>query len=193
MPEPPLPDKVVAIDHALDAAGIRHAFGGALALAYYAEPRATIDIDVNVFVPPAQLDEVADALRLMGVGGDVDQRSVDREGQCRLWWNTTPIDVFFAYNPVHRAMERSARRVPFGDVDIPILSAEHLVVFKTLFARPKDWVDIEQVIITHPAIGRGEILGWVHRLIGPDDDRGRRLEEMMRSLLGPATDQPSDG
>src|SRR5258708_1543603 len=123
MPEPSLPDKVVAIDHALDAAGMRHAFGGALALAYYAEPRTTIDVDVNVFVPPARLGEVAGALGPMGVGGDVDQGSVDREGQCRLWWNTTPVDVFFAYNPLHRAMERSARRVPFGDVAIPILSA----------------------------------------------------------------------
>jgi len=44
---PSLPEKVVAIDSALT--GLPHAFGGALALAYYAEPRATVDIDVNVF------------------------------------------------------------------------------------------------------------------------------------------------
>jgi hypothetical protein len=46
-----LPEKVVAIDRALD--DVPHAFGGALALAYYAEPRATVDIDLNVFVPVA--------------------------------------------------------------------------------------------------------------------------------------------
>src|SRR5659263_502227 len=43
MTEPSLPDKVVALDRALDDASIDHAFGGALALAYYAEPRSTVD------------------------------------------------------------------------------------------------------------------------------------------------------
>ena len=36
-----------------------HAFGGALALAYYAEPAATIDIDLNVFVAVDRFDDVA--------------------------------------------------------------------------------------------------------------------------------------
>ena len=43
-------------------AKIPHAIGGALALAYYAEPRATIDIDLNVFVPPERWEEVVGAL-----------------------------------------------------------------------------------------------------------------------------------
>ena len=37
MAEPGLADKVVRVHDALDAAPITHAFGGALALAYYAE------------------------------------------------------------------------------------------------------------------------------------------------------------
>jgi hypothetical protein len=57
-----------------------------------------------------------------------------------------------------------------------------------VFARPKDWIDIEQVIVAHPAIGRGEILRWLRRLVKSDDPRTRRLEEMMRALLGPATE-----
>ena len=49
--DPSLPDKVVLVHGALNGRGINHAFGGALALAYYAEPRSTIDIDINVFAP----------------------------------------------------------------------------------------------------------------------------------------------
>ena len=37
-------------------------FGGALALAYYAEPRGTLDVDVNVFVP---LDRTGPVLALL--------------------------------------------------------------------------------------------------------------------------------
>ncbi|HEY7952208.1 MAG TPA: hypothetical protein VID70_04420 [Solirubrobacteraceae bacterium] len=55
MSEPSLPDKVLAIHRALAQAKVAHAFGGALALAYYAEPRGTIDIDLNVFTARASL------------------------------------------------------------------------------------------------------------------------------------------
>lgn len=45
------------VHDALDSAGLSHAFGGALALAWCVpEPRATADIDLNVFVPVDELD-----------------------------------------------------------------------------------------------------------------------------------------
>jgi|SRR3954468_3100122 len=47
---PPLADKVSSVGVALSEARIPHAFGGALAVAYYGEPRATGDIDVNIFI-----------------------------------------------------------------------------------------------------------------------------------------------
>ena len=60
--EPSLPDKVIAVHEALRKAKLPHAIGGALALAYYAEPRATIDIDLNVFVSPERWEDVVGAL-----------------------------------------------------------------------------------------------------------------------------------
>ena len=58
-----LPDKIVEIHRALDAADLPHAFGGALALAWCtARARGTIDIDLNVFVEVHALDRVLAAL-----------------------------------------------------------------------------------------------------------------------------------
>lgn len=48
--EPSLVAKVIEVDRSLRAAGIGHAFGGAIALAYCAQPRATKDIDINAVV-----------------------------------------------------------------------------------------------------------------------------------------------
>src|SRR5690606_21498825 len=46
-----LPAKILLVHAALDDAGLSHAFGGALALAWCTQrARGTIDIDVNVFV-----------------------------------------------------------------------------------------------------------------------------------------------
>jgi hypothetical protein len=33
-----------------------------------------------------------------------------------------------------------------GPVQIPILSPEHLIVCKVVFDRPKDWLDVEEMI-----------------------------------------------
>ncbi|MGI8921819.1 MAG: hypothetical protein ACR2HD_09165 [Solirubrobacteraceae bacterium] len=180
--EPSLPDKVVALDHALHAASVAHAFGGALALAYYAEPRATIDIDLNVFVSPARFLAVRDALGPLGVDGNVELAPVEAEGQCRLWWGRTPIDLFFAYDELHRAMRRCVRVVPFGDERIPILSPEHLVVCKAVFDRPKDWLDIEQVLVCVEVLDRDEISGWLQRIAGNDDPRTQRFDSLVHDL-----------
>ena len=64
-----LPEKIVALSEALES--VPHAFGGAIALAYYAEPRATIDIDLNVFVPAPRAREIATVLVPLGVAGEL--------------------------------------------------------------------------------------------------------------------------
>ena len=44
---------------ALEDNDIEYAIGGALALGYYATPRATVDVDINIFVPPRTgLDQI---------------------------------------------------------------------------------------------------------------------------------------
>ena len=179
MTEPSLPDKVVAIHDALRGARIRHAFGGALALAYYAEPRATIDIDLNVFVPPQRHGAVHAALRPLGVGDEVDEAALARDGQCRWWWGRTPVDVFFAYDELHDAMRREARTVPFGEARIPILSPEHLSVCKAVFDRAKDWLDIEQILVCEADLDVAAIERWLTRIAGAGDRRTQRFGELV--------------
>ena len=184
MSEPTLPDKIVAIHDRLDDARIPHAFGGALALAYYAEPRATDDVDVNVFVPPTRFPAVSEALAPLGVGGDIEAGALDDEGQCRLWWGRSPIDLFFAYDELHDAMRRGTRTVPFGDDKLPILGPEHLIVCKAVFDRPKDWLDIEQVLVCVDPLDVDDISAWLGRIVGVGDGRAKRFEAMAVELLG---------
>ena len=174
-----LAERVIAIDRAL--VEVPHAFGGALALAYYAEPRATIDIDVNVFVPAARFAEVAEPLA--SLGADVDDPAiadlVARDGQVRVMWDATPIDLFFAYDPFHDAAAQARQTVPFADGSIPILAAEHLIVCKAVFNRGKDWVDIESVLELGPSLDAAEVLRWVGRLAGDEDPRYERIAGLL--------------
>lgn len=170
-----LPEKVVALEVGL--VDIPHAFGGALALAYYAEPRATIDIDLNVFLPEGRAQEVADALMPLGVTGSVDRAS--RDGQARWWWGENPIDLFFSYDRFHEAAARAVRVVPFADTTIPILAADHLVVCKVVFDRAKDWVDIDAMRDEGTALDVAEILRWVGRICGDTDPRFDRVAAVL--------------
>ena len=160
------------------AAKIPHAIGGALALAYYAEPRATIDIDLNVFVAPDRWEDVMEALKPLGVAVGVDGETIARDGQCRLWWGSNPVDVFFSNVPIHEAMPKRVRRLPFGGETLPFVAPEHLAVFKAMFARPKDWIDIEQMLLATDGIDAYEIEWWLEQIVGEDDPRLARLKEL---------------
>lgn len=174
-----LADRVLLIDATLTE--VPHAFGGALALAYYAEPRSTIDIDLNLFVPSTEFSDVAGLL--VAIGARADDADVEararRDGQVRVWWDTTPIDLFFAYDAFHRAAAAAVHRVPFGDRDIPVLAVEHLITCKVVFDRPKDWVDIDAIVADGTAVRVAEVLRWVGRVLGDDDPRYDRIAAVL--------------
>ena len=173
-----LAERVVALEHALDR--VPHAFGGALALAYYAEPRATVDIDLNIFLPADDFEVVASILRPLGVAVDDDVASVIAgDGQARVLWDETPVDLFFAYDPFHDAAAKRRRVVPFADTTITILAPEHLIVCKTIFNRARDWVDIDAMRELGLAIDHAEVLRWVGRIAGDDDPRFDRIAAVL--------------
>jgi len=172
------------LDEALDAAGIGHAFGGALALAYYAEPRATIDIDVNLFVDPQRYREVLAVLEPLGIDRAPAEDTVLRDGQGRLWWGRNPVDLFFAYHGLHDAMRDRTRTVPFGDDEIPIIAPEHLLTAKVLFNRAKDWLDIEQMLVTVSGLDMDEVWRWLDEFLPPDDERLDHMRRVQQEALG---------
>jgi hypothetical protein len=149
MTSPPtrLVDRIVAVCESLDRTDIPWALGGALALAYATnEPRGTRDIDVNVFVGSADARKVFAALPRGVAFADADIVEASERDQVRLWWDSTPIDVFFANDPFHFEVATRCRVVPFEGRRITVLSAEDLAVFKALFDRSKDWADIEAML-----------------------------------------------
>ena len=56
------PEVARALADVLEREALPYAIGGALALGFYALPRATADVDLNVFLPPAAIDQVLRAL-----------------------------------------------------------------------------------------------------------------------------------
>ena len=168
-----LADKILELHAALETAALPHAFGGALALAYCtSEPRGTKDIDVNVFIGIERLDELAVALPRTIEIADADRAALAHDGQTRLWWGGTPVDVFLSNHPFHAHAQASARSVPFAGVDdLPVLACADLAVFKAFFAHAKDAVDVA-AMVTAGAVDRADLERTVVALLG-DGERAR--------------------
>ena len=175
-----LVEQIADLHREFAAAEIAHAFGGALALAWCTErARATIDIDVNVFVSVDQADAVYDALPAGIDVSKADRDAISRDGQTRLWWDKTPVDIFFNTTDFHVAAAGRARIEEFAGEHVPFLACRDLAVFKAFFNRTKDWADLEEM---HAAgsLDIENVLGVLAHYLGADDDRLERL----RSLAG---------
>ena len=179
-----LPERLLELHRALAARRIPHAFGGAIALAYWTlDPRGTSDIDVNVFVPSADARRVLDALPegVARPAGTAD--AIARDGQVRLWWDETPVDLFFDYAPVHADARRHRRTVPFQGTDIPVLGPDELTVFKVMFDRTRDWADVE-ALAANRAFDVEAVATALRTMLAADDPRIARLRATVAAVAG---------
>jgi hypothetical protein len=164
-------EKMIVLHDALVVAEIDHAFGGALALAWCTEQaRGTIDIDINLFVPPSEREAVLASLPAPIEVSDADRASIDRDGQVRLFWDDNPVDLFFNTTPFHEAVAERVRWEPFAGQELPFLGCQDLAVFKVLFNRGRDWVDLE-AMRQAGTFDIEHVLGVVVHYLGPDDER----------------------
>jgi len=173
-----LVEKLLAIHDALTEAGLAHAFGGAIALAYCTEePRGTRDLDVNIFIDASQAGSVLASLPGAVRVTKKDIAQVKRDGQARLRWDDTPIDVFLNNIPLHDVVASSVVWVPLEGRDIPVLDCASLVIFKAFFDRTKDWADIEAISIATPE-DIEDAATTISDLVGESDPAAKKLKAL---------------
>jgi hypothetical protein len=156
MPGPTeLQRKVIAVHLCLAEAGLPHAIGGAVALGIYAEPRPTVDIDVNVFVAAEREPAVHAALAAVD----------DPAGE-------HPVHLFFSDDELHEAMRGAVREAALAGETIPLVAPEHLAVRKALIGREKDWTDIAAIVAAVEDFDTAEVERWLRELGGEKTQAG---------------------
>jgi hypothetical protein len=171
-------EKIVAVHKHLTTSQIDHAFGGAIALGYHVEaPRATADIDLNITADTGRARLVLRALPPEVSWAKADVAQIERDGQTRLFWDRTPLDLFFPQHELHGVVASRLEQVPFAATTIPIVSATDLCIFKAMFDRTKDWADIEAMLV-YGEVDRVEVRSWLTRLLGDDDQRVAHLDRL---------------
>ena len=173
-----LVEKILALSEALNNSEFDYAFGGALALAFHVEePRGTRDIDVNIFASVGDGERVCQVLPQAIVCAPADLVELQRSGQVRLFWGDTPIDIFLSTTEFHRVVLANLASGLLGNIEIPILGATELAVFKAFFNRTKDWADIEAMVECN-SVQIVDVVDWITRLFGAHDERIERLRKL---------------
>ena len=164
----------------LDSAGYRYALGGAIALAYWAAPRATVDVDVGVDAAPMSAPDLVRVL--VDAGFEIDEaRALDAasRGDFGARYQGVRVDVFLTVLPMTESALLRRVEVPMGSTRVFILSAEDVALHKLLFGRTKDFADLERLFAV-----QGERLDfayldhWVSATFDEGDARVVRYREL---------------
>ncbi len=172
-PAEPL-DAALSIAEVFERTKIPYAIGGALALGLWGIPRATADVDMNIFVTNEQLPAALAALGTLGISSDEQEvlRRVEKDGMFVVRHGAFRIDVFTPSIEFSWEAERTSVKQQIGGRCARFLSAEALAVFKLLFFRAKDLVDLERLVAVQ---GQRLNVGYVRRhlveMMGEDDPR----------------------
>lgn len=152
---PPAPnalhEALAALASVLNGAGVRWYVFGAQAVVAYGRPRLTADIDVTVDVRLESWRELEAPLLTAGFSPRPDdlQAFVERTRVLPVVHEASgvPVDLVLA-GPVGLEQEflGRARPVDMGGLQVPVITAEDLIVTKVLSGRPKDLDDVQGIV-----------------------------------------------
>ena len=173
--------KAVELGASFERHGVPYAIGGALAYGVWGIPRATLDVDINVFVDETALAPVVTALESLGVVLDAKQAEHDAaaQGMFVVRYDGYRVDVFTASIPFCAEAARTRVSVSIESRAAWFLSAESVAVFKMLFYRPKDLVDLERLVAVRGAdLDVGYVRQQLVDTVGLEDLRITRWDQL---------------
>ena len=177
----------VALVDALSTAGIPCAIGGALALGVWGYPRGTTDVDLNAFVFDDAYGHLLDVLAAAGCHFQRERALAQAHDGDTVVMQHGPwrVDVFVPTIPFYELAQRRVRMATFRSRSLPFLDPESLAVFKLLFFRGKDRIDLEHLV----AAARSDLdHAWVRAqivdMLGDDDPRVPEWDRIVREHGG---------
>jgi len=129
--------------------GIPYVITGGIAVGVWGEPRFTRDLDVTVLVPLGEEERVIEKVLSRFPPRMTDAKEFALKHRVLLvkvrGWE---VDISFGLPGYEEAAIRRAVPYDLGEGKaIKICSAEDLIIHKAISGRPRDWEDIEGVLI----------------------------------------------
>lgn len=156
---------LAALQRLLARFGDRGMVIGGIAASLLGQPRLTADIDAVILLDIAELPRLLEAAAIEGLIPRIDDaEAFARQNRVLLLQHEEsgiPVDISLGTLPFEKeAVERSVVRM-VGGVDIRLPTPEDLVILKAVAHRPKDLLDIQAILESHPDLDRERVRRWV--------------------------------
>ena len=154
-----------ALNEAIAASGIEHAYLGAFAAIAWGRLRSTSDLDIVIGFVPEDWERLKAELtrrggRLGKGTGPTDPSDVLPDIMA-CWIGSAPairIDIFLAKTDFEREALATAKDATVFDTPIRVVKAEASVIYKLLASRAKDILDVEAIFEARREAG--DMLDW---------------------------------
>jgi hypothetical protein len=170
--------------------GIPYALMGGLAVRIHALPRATFDVDFTALLDRSRLPSLYDLVEGLGHsipeaqrGGWLDTVRGLPVVKFVVWGGESAIDVdvFLAETDFQREVLRRRQRQEIDHFQSWFVTPEDLILLKLLAARPKDLVDVNDILFIQGTLDEDYLRRWAPQL-GIEralDDALRRQREAL--------------
>lgn len=160
---------------AIEEAKLAHALMGGYAVVTWGVPRATYDVDVLVESSAERLARCFAACERRGFEVDEIYKKGWRDHvrdmplvKVRLYRDGRSVtsDLFVVTTPLQDASfaRRCEVRVPSLGKSVPVVSPADLILFKLLAGRPKDRIDVQNVLTVQGVPDPEYLRAWAQRL-----------------------------
>lgn len=152
-PDPPLLQALAALDRALTELGVPFMIIGGIAVIARGVPRQTIDIDATVLGREVTLGDLFGKLEAQGIIPRIaDAEEFARRQQVLLLQHRpsgTKLEVSLAWLPFEEEAIGRSSAVAFRGIEVPVVQAQDLIVYKAVAWRDRDKADIERLLLLH--------------------------------------------
>ncbi len=170
MPENPLEKHSAALRDVLGwltSEKTPHVVIGALAVGFRGRPRMTNDIDLVVLAPAEKWGQLVEKAAMHNIEPRISDAVAfaDRARVLLLRHRPsgTSIDVSIGLLPFEEEMIAKASPVRVLGMEVPVPSAEDLVVMKAVAGRLQDWLDVEGIAARTPQLDKEYVFRWVEQ------------------------------
>lgn len=172
--------EAASLQEFLEEKGWDFYFIGGIAVQVWGQPRVTLDIDLTVFTNLRNEPDYISAFlaRYSPKFSDAAQFALTNRVLPMFTSSGTGIDVTLGgLSDTNEALARASYQQFTSSFRLKICSADDLIVMKVVAARPRDWLDVESVIIRQSSLDWDYIMASL-KALEPYEDISSPLENL---------------
>lgn len=149
-------EPLTALQRLLDRFGEQGVIIGGIATGFLGKPRFTIDLDAMVLASTSEIPSILEIAKEEGIEPRTDKvMEFAKKNRVLLLRHTASgasIDISLGVLPFEEEVVLRSKVFDTGLLSVRLPTPEDLIIMKAVAHRPKDLIDIQTIIDSHPAL-----------------------------------------